>query len=200
MYFQLWLRLKLKMGVEVNHSIFLVTIFFNPWMNIRRTKPGCSKVTINQWLFKHNLPCFATQPQKIPLHLPTQSHLIAQRVCWSVSRRFLCLPVVWEHDFCAMTQTESSCNHISLHRAIYYPAFVCSRGIILFLQVIFLLLRPDFPLFIQLFIYSPFTFWQCRCFLQANNKSCDCDRNWELESQSAAAFSSFLFIMHTNTF
>lgn len=37
---------------------------------------------------------------KHSLQLLTQSHLIAHRVCWSLSRMFLSSMAVWEPDFC----------------------------------------------------------------------------------------------------
>lgn len=137
------------------------------------------------------------EQQKI-LQLLTQSHLIAHRVCWSVSRKFLCSLAEWEPNFYFMTHRErfdSTVFRQHIHIVpyckvlVYFPLawsnFFTSYLLLLLQMLLFCLINLLCPALYAL---------AAQVLLQTNNKICNCDCNLEWERQSAAGISSYLFI------
>lgn len=140
--------------------------------------------------FKHNQPRCAAEPHRFPLQLPTQSHLIAHRVCVGqfpegsrARRRRSLIP--------APRLRETRC--IQKLWAVGVYVFFCG--------FCFTVTTRRFCLF---FIYSlfsplpfPLSFTAAQVLLQAGDKSCDRDRRVR-ERQSGDAIPGYLFILHAN--
>ncbi len=146
-------------------------MFFPPTWDTRHAQLGRSQATINQWLFKHNQPCCVTEPHKTPLQLPTQSHLIAHRVCVGQfpegsCARWLCGSLIstpWLRERSdVFTQSRT---HI--HGAFLGGACVFSFSMILFFDRLIFLLLSDVPLFLHLFIALWQHRWFCRPVIKA---------------------------------